>query len=449
MTTFPATSTATNTEIEATRRILNTLFGPPQERPFAVRLWDGTTDRPADGRSRFTLVLPDPGALRRMLLPPSELAIAEAYISGAADVEGNMEPTAELPELVARHMGSLGIYLRLLRSLLSLPSAHTVQRGSLRRAHRLWRHGMSHAPTRDAQAVQFHYNVGNDFYALWLDRRMVYSCAYFEPGVDDLDMAQEAKLELICRKLRLTPGEQLLDIGCGWGALLCYAAERYGVYAFGITLSEPQAEEARARIAAAGLSERCRVEVQDYREMTDVHRFDKIASIGMVEHVGHDKLPVYFATAYRALKPGGLFLNHGIISLSDARPKRVLDTLMAAVWKRDAFIQRYVFPDGHLVPFADVVAAAEGVGFETRDVESLREHYVKTLRHWVARLEAQAADAIRLVGESTYRVWRLYMSASAHAFATAGIGVVQTLFAKPDAAGGSHLPLTRQDVYFR
>jgi cyclopropane-fatty-acyl-phospholipid synthase len=449
MTTLPATNTETSPEIQATRHVLRALFGPPQERSFAIRLWDGTTEMPADGRGRFTLVLSEPGALRRMFLPPSELAIVEAYISGAADIEGNMELAAELPDLVARHMGSPGTCLRLLRSLLALPSAHETHGGTLRAVHHLWRHGTPHTPTRDAQVVQFHYNVGNDFYALWLDRRMVYSCAYFEPGVDDLDTAQEAKLDLICRKLRLAPGEQLLDIGCGWGGLICYAAERYGVNALGITLSEPQAEEARTRIAAAGLSARCHVEVRDYRDLADTQRFDKIVSVGMVEHVGHDKLPVYFATAHRALKPGGLFLNHGIISLHDARPTSVLDTVAAAVWKRDAFVQRYVFPDGRLLPFADVVAAAEGVGFETRDVESLREHYMKTLRHWVARLEAQAAEAIRLVGEPTYRVWRLYMSASAHAFATAGIGVVQTLFVKPDAAGGHHLPPTRQDIYCR
>jgi cyclopropane-fatty-acyl-phospholipid synthase len=287
--------------------------------------------------------------------------------------------------------------------------------------------------------------VGNDFYKLWLDKRMVYSCAYFRSPDDSLDTAQEAKLDLICRKLRLKPGERFLDIGSGWGGLIMHAAQRYGVDATGITLSENQASLARERIQQAGLADRCRVEVRDYRTLT-ANTYDKIASVGMIEHVGLSHLPVYFDSAYRALKAGGLFLNHGIVSLEAARPTTLRGMIWDRIWKSGAFIDTYVFPDGRLTAAADVITAAEKSGFEVRDVESLREHYAMTLRHWVRSLEEKALDAKALVGDHTYRVWRLYMSTSAYAFATAAINIIQTLLAKPDA-GRSNLPLTREDIY--
>lgn len=433
--------------IRATQQLLAALFGPPEERAFAVRLWNGLVESPPSITPAFTLVLRRPGTLRRMLFPPSEMSLVEAYISGDADIEGSMEAATALGDAVVRQIGSLGGYIRLLPSIVALPTDEPESRGEIHRANHLWRYGREHTTTRDAQAVRFHYDVGNDFYALWLDQRMVYSCGYFEPGVDDLDTAQRAKLDLICRKLRLAPGERFLDIGCGWGGLIRHAAEHFGVQAVGITLSEPQANEARARIAADGLANRCSVEVRDYRTLTDCDTFDKIASVGMVEHVGEQRLPDYFAAAYRALKPGGLFLNHGIISLADARPQSLSDRISSKLWRRGAFIDHYVFPDGNLAPFAKIVETAEARGFETRDVESLREHYAKTLRHWVARLEARAAEAVAQVGEPTYRTWRLYMAASARAFTTASIGIVQTLFAKADASGRSHIPPTRQDIY--
>jgi cyclopropane-fatty-acyl-phospholipid synthase len=428
--------------------VLDALFGPAEERTFAIRLWNGLTEVPAHGRPAFTLVFSRPGALRRMLLPLSELSLIEGYLSGDVDIEGSIEAAAEIPITVARHVGSVGQYVRLLPLIGTLPSDHDAPAEPTHQARRLWQHGKQHTATRDARAIQFHYDVSNEFYALWLDQRMVYSCAYFEDGVNDLDTAQAAKLNHICRKLRLAPGERLLDIGCGWGGLIQYAAEQYGADAVGITLSEAQAAEARARIASAGLFTQCRVDVRDYRVPTDAPLFDKISSVGMIEHVGRNQLPAYFAAAYRALKPGGLFLNHGIVTLHGARPSSLARRLKGALWREGAFIDRYVFPDGHLVPLADVIAAAEAAGFETRDAENLREHYAKTLRHWVSRLEARAEDAIRLVGDPTYRVWRLYMSASAHAFDTASIGIVQTLFAKPDARGRSHVPPTRRDLYY-
>jgi cyclopropane-fatty-acyl-phospholipid synthase len=306
-----------------------------------------------------------------------------------------------------------------------------------------------HSRDRDAQAVRFHYDVGNDFYRLWLDANMVYSCAYFEQGDESLDVAQAKKLDLVCRKLRLHPGERLLDIGCGWGALVIHAAKHYGVVATGITLSEPQASLARERIAREGLSDRVTIDVRDYRTLDEPACFDKIASIGMVEHVGLRRLPDYFAAAHRVLAPGGLFLNHGIVSLADARPRALLDPLWRRLWQRDQFIRRYVFPDGDLVPSADVIANAEAQGFEMRDVESLREHYATTLRHWVHRLEQHDDEARAIVGDTTYRVWRLYMAASAYAFRTARIGVIQTLLAKPDAAGAVSLPRNRRDLFVK
>jgi cyclopropane-fatty-acyl-phospholipid synthase len=302
---------------------------------------------------------------------------------------------------------------------------------------------------RDAAAIQFHYDVGNSFYKLWLDKRMVYSCAYFRSPDDSLDVAQEAKLDLICRKLRLKPGERFLDIGCGWGGLIMYASEHYGVDATGITLSENQATFAQERIEKAGLADRCRVAIRDYRTLTAGDGYDKIASVGMIEHVGISHLPVYFESAYRALKPGGLFLNHGIVSLGEARPRSARERVFRKFWKADAFIDKYVFPDGKLTATDDVISAAEASGFEVRDVESLREHYAMTLRHWVGSLEEKSHEALSLVGNHTFRVWRLYMAASANAFSRAAINIVQTLLAKPDERGHSNIPLTRDDLYVR
>jgi cyclopropane-fatty-acyl-phospholipid synthase len=296
--------------------------------------------------------------------------------------------------------------------------------------------GRKHSLRRDQQAVTYHYDVSNDFYALWLDRRMVYSCAYFHAAGDDLDTAQEHKLEYLCRKLRLRPGQRLLDIGCGWGGLVMHAAEQYGVDATGITLSRPQAELANRRIAAANLADRCRVGVRDYRQVAEPEGYDALVSVGMFEHVGAALLPSYFAEAWQLLKPGGVFLNHGIASRATDVPVR-----------GPTFANTYVFPDGELVPIHVTLRAAEASGFEVRDVESLREHYALTLRHWVRRLEACHDRALQCVDEPTYRVWRLFMSGSAHGFATGRLNLYQTLLVKPDRRGRSGLPWTRADWY--
>ncbi len=432
--------------IDIARAILHEFFGPPEQRNWAVRFWDGTTDAP-EHTPQFTLLLRRPGALRRMFLPPSEVALGEAYLRDDFDLEGNAEAAASLADGLAKRLSSPGRLVRLLRMLRQLPANDLLADKGIPRRSPSRLGGNLHSHHRDALAVRYHYDVGNDFYALWLDTRLVYSCAYFRRENDDLDTAQQAKLEHICRKLRLKPGERLLDIGCGWGGLVQYAAARYGVQALGITLSEPQAALARSRILAAGLSERCQIEVRDYRDLTTEAPFDKVVSVGMFEHVGRKQLPTYFATAYRLTRPGGLFLNHGIASPASEAMAPHQGWLMQRLWKPGAFIQRYVFPDGELLPPHEAIRQAEQVGFETRDVESLREHYTLTLRHWIRRLEAKHKEAVQLVGESTYRVWRLYMSDSASGFASGKLTLIQALFSKPGPAGRGELPLTRADLY--
>ena len=438
----------TGKAIAAARAVLEDAFGPIASRRFAVRFWEGTADEPAEA-PRFTIVLDTPGALRRMMAPPSELSLAESYIFGSIDVEGNLEAAAFLGDVAAERLRSPRALLRLARHILALPRDRQARPQDEPDGHASSRHlsGRRHSTKRDRQAVRFHYNVGNAFYQLFLDARMVYSCAYFAKGDESLDQAQESKLDHICRKLRLRPGERLLDIGCGWGGLIMHAAKRYGVFALGITLSDAQAELARERIASAGLGDCCHVELRDYRQLTNEHQFDKISSVGMVEHVGDARLDEYFASAYRALRPGGLFLNHGIVSIDASRPESARSKLAARAWRRGQFIDRYVFPDGELLPSARVIGSAELAGFEVRDVESLREHYMQTLRHWVHNLESHHDEAAALVGEPTYRVWRLYMSASAHAFKTGHIGIIQSLLAKPHPDGRVEIPRTRADIY--
>jgi cyclopropane-fatty-acyl-phospholipid synthase len=366
-----------------------------------------------------------------MVLPPSELNLGEAYIYNDFDIEGDIEAVFPIADKFLEGGWGKAEQVRYGKRLLSLPK--TAQPRPSDAAAKL--RGAHHSKERDRQAVTYHYDRSNDFYALWLDRRMVYSCAYFATPGDDLDTAQERKLDYICRKLRLAPGERLLDIGCGWGGLVIYAVQHYGVEAYGITLSQPQAELAQQRIQQTGLAEHCRVEVADYRDVNEANTFDKIVSVGMFEHVGEALLPTYFKQAWHLLRPGGVFLNHGIAHNA---------TLQAQ--SGPTFVNRYVFPDGELVPISNTLRAAEVSGFEIRDVESLREHYILTLRHWVRQLEARADEARSLTSDITYRIWRLYMSSSAYAFQVGRNNIYQTLLAKPDH-GSSRLPLTRADWY--
>jgi cyclopropane-fatty-acyl-phospholipid synthase len=399
-------------------------------RCFAVRFWDGTTWQPdPEQEARFTLVLKHPGALRQMFWKPSRVTLGEAYVHDVFDIEGDIEASISLCEYLLGQRRGMLERLRVGWELSKFP----FPRGSDTPASRL--RGACHSKERDLVAVTSHYDVSTKFYKLWLDRHMVYSCGYFANPNASLDTAQEQKLDYICRKLRLSPNEKLLDIGCGWGGLLMHAAQHYGVKAIGITLSEPQAKLARERIVQAGLTDRCQVHVCDYRDLESEKDYDKLVSVGMVEHVGEALLPEYFSRAWNVLRPGGLFLNHGITSSPD--------------WYNlggSGFIRTYVFPDSELPPVGTLLQISEKSGFEVRDMESLREHYVMTLRAWVRRLEGRQQEAVEEVGEETYRIWRLYMAGAAHCFAKGRLNVYQTLLLKPDG-GRSKLPLTRRDWY--
>lgn len=412
---------------------LDRLFGEAGGRAVGVRLWDGTC-WPDDTPRRATLVLHHPSSLCAMFSAGDELSLAEAYLYNDFDIEGEIEAVFLLGDILAEATNGWRKKL----SMANLLARLSKGRGDDPRRRRPARiHGRRHSMERDRQAVTYHYNVSNDFYAQYLDSDMVYSCAYFENPNENLDTAQKRKMDYICRKLRLRGGQRMLDIGCGWGGLALHAAAHYGVDVTGITLSQPQADLGNSRIRAAGLSDCARVRTQDYRELAEVDGlFDALVSVGMFEHVGKDNLPLYFRHAFHLLAPGGVFLNHGIACPFGEKQSN-----------RPDFSNTYVFPDGELTTIGETVAIAESAGFEVRDVESLREHYMLTLRHWVRRLEANHEQALRFVDEPTYRIWRLYMSGSAHSFQKGVRNIYQTLLVKPDAQGRSGLPLTRADWY--
>jgi len=435
--------------VESTIVVLDLVFGIPSERTFDIRLWDGTVSAgTADPRADFLLDIRRRGALRRMLLPPSELSIVESFISGDVEVDGNLESAIGLGDAVGNRIQSLGGIARLIPKVLALPRDDDIAPLSENRYARSLRLLTPTGRKSTGPEIQFHYDLGNDFYELWLDPSMLYTCAYYRKESDDLATAQINKLDHICRKLRLEPGERLLDIGCGWGGLVMHAAEHYGVDATGITLSAAQSDYARQHIAERGLGDKCRVQMLDFRDLPVNARFDKISSVGVTEHVPENQQPVYFARVFQALEPAGLFLNHCEVSIRAARQtNRLGERIGHWLWKRDQFIDKYVFPDAKLVPLASVVRSAEAAGFEVRDVESLREHYIMTLRAWLRGLEKRKIDAIKRVGERTYRVWRLYMSAGAYNFRNGGINIVQALLSKPAPGGRAGIPLTRDDLY--
>jgi cyclopropane-fatty-acyl-phospholipid synthase len=288
----------------------------------------------------------------------------------------------------------------------------------------------------DAQAIAFHYDVSNEFYALFLDRRMVYTCAYYRRPDGDLDQAQEDKLDLVCRKLRLEPGERLLDIGCGWGSLAMWAAEHYGVTVQGVTLSRAQADWAGDAIRRAGLEGRVRVDHMDYRDLPAGMPFDKVAAVGVIEHIGIANYPSYFARVYDLLAPGGLFLNHGITHYKQWRRSSQTD-----------FLERYVFPNGQMDNVSHILDVLERASFEILDVESLRAHYARTTRQWVERLQANADRARALVGERTYRTWIAYLASSAVGFTNGTLGLYQVVASRADPARRAAVPTTREAIY--
>lgn len=438
-------------DLTINRRLVREIFGPIMYRDFAVRYWNGIEERGGQRAPLFTIVLRKPDSLRSMFFPPSELQIARSYVRGDFDIEGQIEDATALSPSLLKTFGSLPKLVRVLLLLTRVRSNGQLSLDHKNSADRTFRPTTSrlrrHERKRDKAAIQFHYDVGNSFYGLWLDRRRVYSCAYFPTGTETLDDAQREKLDLICRKLRLSKGERLLDIGCGWGALILHASKYYGVKSLGITLSREQARYADSQIRLKGMSHLCKVELRDYRDIPTGRMFDKVVSVGMFEHLGPDQLNKYFSTVYSLTKPGGLFLNHGIVSLERTRKASILQRVQGKLWRTGDFIDEYVFPDGELVPLSSEIGSAEEHGFETRDVESLREHYARTLRLWLKRLERARHDAIAIAGEPTYRIWRLYMAASAHGFAIGRLNIAQVLFAKPNKYGHSSIPWSRDDIY--
>ena len=296
-------------------------------------------------------------------------------------------------------------------------------------------------PSRAFTVGEVHYNVGNDLYEAMLDKRMLYSCGYWKDA-RNLNEAQENKLRLIFNKLELQPGMRVLDIGCGWGGLSLYAAQHYGVQVLGVTLSQAQLQEGQARVRVAGLEGQVQLELRDYRDVLSrgPAQFDKIASVGMAEHVGRRNMPEYFRSAYAALKPGGLMLNHAIgDGIGQAR---------VPMWLQSGnFARKYVFPDGELLPVWETLKYASEQLFEVRDVENLREHYALTIGHWAARLEAHRPEALALLGEERLRLWRLYLGATSYYFRKGHLTLFQSLLAKPDAERAVPLPLSRAGLY--
>ncbi len=439
-----AVLTSTDARVSRVASFLERVF--PAPRTFEVRLWNGEI-LPSAGAPDFTIALASPGSLKRMFRPPVELSLGEAYLRGDFQVEGDMSAAFAIAPIARTSFQSPATAAWLAAQWPRLPDGRNDAEYGVHPPARM--SGRRGTRSRDQAAIQYHYDVGNDFYQLFLDRRMIYSCAYFPTGTEDLEAAQEAKLEHICRKLRLQPGERLLDIGCGWGGMLIYAAQRFGVEGFGVTLSRAQLELGRERVREAGLEGRVRLELLDYRDLNG-EAFDKIVSIGMFEHVGRVGMEEYFAHAYRLLKPGGLFLNHAIAD----RPKlrgRTLGALAAQVLDstlvgNKQFRTRYIFPDGELMPVSEANLQAERAGFEVRDVENLREHYAQTIRFWLQNLREQRGKALEIAGEPMYRLWELYLAGCIYHFDTAKININQTLLASP-VGGRVQLPWSRQELY--
>jgi cyclopropane-fatty-acyl-phospholipid synthase len=380
--------------------------------PLAIELWNGKRYQ-LSRETPVTLRIPGAGALKYFI--GADLAkLGEAYVEGHIDVEGPIREVLRAAEGLSRFLGGDKKGRR--PGLLNL-----------------------HTRSRDAKAIQYHYDVSNEFYALFLDREMVYSCAYFKSGDEDIHTAQAQKLDHICRKLRLEPGDRLLDIGCGWGALVRWAAKHYGVDATGITLSRNQHKLANERIAAEGLSERCRVLLQDYRDVPGEAVYDKISSVGMFEHVGLKNLPVYFGAIHRLLKDGGVAVNHGITAIDP-------DSRAVGLGGGD-FIGKYVFPHGELPHLSLALRGMSAAGLEVMDVETLRLHYAKTLWHWSARLEANLEAARRHTEEKRVRIWRTYLAGCAHAFEKRWVTIQQVVVTKTADPRANPLPWTREHLY--
>lgn len=396
--------TLTRGSTASTIAFIDYLFTGYAGKNFTIRLWDGTMLRARTGEdAAFHVTINDPGVIRDMFFLPGELKATESFFSGRIDIEGDMICAIEsaqamlLPKLNMRSM------FRMLRLVLALPAA----RGPFTAPkHKASERGQEHSLSRDKESVSFHYDVSNEFYSLWLDPLLVYSGAYFDHREQTLDDAQVNKLDILCRSLRLREGQTLLDIGCGWGSFMMYAAKNYGVRCLGVTLSKEQAAFARKRIADEGLSSLCTVEVKDYRELDPGTKFDRITSIEMLHHVGGEHLPSFFTTVNSLLNDQGLC---SFIAITRKEGRR---------FHNPAFAKKYFMPDYHLVTIGELLRYAEQARFEITDVESLREHYYLTARHWLTNLERNHDAAVGHVDEAVHRVWRLSFALMAYGFKT-------------------------------
>lgn len=423
-------STGVGVAASALAPLVHAMFGGPP--PVRFECWDGSSIAPADERFGDACVrVRSPRAIRRVVWAPGELGLARAYVAGDVDLDGDLPTVLGALEHASgsKRMRSDEVRAAVRAAArvhaLGLPPAPPPEEARL--------HGRLHSKHRDASAISHHYDVGNDFYAIVLGESMTYSCARWGGDAATLSAAQAAKHDLVCRKLGLHEARdrRLLDVGCGWASMAIHAASHYGARVVGVTISEEQCELAQRRVKEARLETRVEIRLQDYRDVVD-GPFDAISSVGMFEHVGHERMGEYFDDLRRLLRPTGRLLNHAISSVGGSR-----------IGPR-SFIGRYVFPDGELLDVADTVAAMERAGFEVRDVESLREHYARTLRAWIANLEDGWSDAVRLVGERRARVWRLYMAGSVVGFDDGGLGIHQVLGVVPDRTGRSGMPLRRE-----
>jgi cyclopropane-fatty-acyl-phospholipid synthase len=390
-----------------TRPFIDELERSLPSRPFAVEFWDGSQLASTNGGGP-TFSVHSPQAIAHVLRAPGQLGLGRAYVSGELTVD-DLDEALELldswepPPLDRRAQARLALGAVRASGLVRPPA---VPKAELRPR------GRRHSIERDARAVRHHYDVSNDFFRLMLGESMTYSCALFSQGATTLEEAQEAKLELVCKKLALSPGQRVLDIGCGWGSFAMHAASKHDVHVLGITLSEPQAELARRRAEERGLADRVEIRVMDYRELAG-EPFDAVASIGMVEHVGSSKIDVYTRQVARLVKPGGRVLNHGIGRLRVGDPEA------------GPFSERYVFPDGAPLHLSRIQLALERAGLETEHVEGLRMDYAETLRHWAANIDTNLDEATRLAGPERVRVWRLYLRAARRGFESGFISVYQ------------------------
>jgi cyclopropane-fatty-acyl-phospholipid synthase len=383
------------------------------DRPFALRFWDGT-ELPATAPDGPVFTVRSPTAVAHLLRAPGQLGLGRAYAAGELEADDLDRVIGLLDSFKAPAIDRA----TRLRLTLAAVQACGLTRPPRVPASELRPRGARHSRARDARAVRHHYDVSNDFFKLFLDSSMTYSCAVFSRGAATLEDAQLAKRELVCTKLGLREGERLLDVGCGWGSFVLHAATRHGVSAVGITLSSNQAELARRRVAKAGLEDRVEIRLCDYRDLRG-ERFDAIASIGMVEHVGANQIDVYAAKLAALLDPGGRLLNHGIARLRHGDPEA------------GAFSERYVFPDAAPLHISRVLLALERAGIEPTHVEGLRQDYVDTLSEWIARLDANLEEAERLAGGERVRVWRLYLRAARNGFATGFTSIFQILGTRP------------------